>query len=211
MRFNIDLDNIKYIKILCFDREEKPCTIKAAIKKINEKEIIACAKFDEEFFVETPSDVTLSIVCTDGLYRTKTKLKTVENAEPYLVFVLEVPQGLEYQQNREYFRVPVEYNCVYSIRTQDEINRVDAKTIDISANGVSILLPELVVSDGESYLEISVEGIDIRSRVQYIRSEKLNNGYKVSFKFTQITNQDKDFISKVCIQKQLEQRRNSIS
>lgn len=211
MRFNIDLDNIKYIKILCMDKDDKPCTIKAAIKKINEREIIACAKFDEEFFVATPSDVTLSIVCTDGLYRTKTKLKTVENAEPYLIFALEIPQGLEYQQNREYFRVPVEYDCVYSVRTQDEINRVDAKTIDISANGVSILLPELIISEDESYLEISIEGIDIRSRVQYIRSEKLDKGYKVSFKFTQITNQDKDFISKVCIQKQLEQRRNSIS
>lgn len=211
MRFNINIENIKYIKILCMDKEDKPCTIKAAIKKIDENEIVACSRIEEEFPAKAPVDVTLSIVCTDGLYRTKTKLKSVDVVESYLIFSLEIPQGLEYQQSREYFRIPVEYDCIYSLKIQDEIKQYRAKTIDISANGVSILMPEHVVSEGECYLEISIEGIDIRSEVQYVRSEKTDRGYQLSFKFTQIMTQDRDFISKVCIQKQLEQKRNSIS
>lgn len=211
MRFNIELENIKYIKILCTDADDKPCNIKAAIKKINEREIIACTRFEENFSAKTPQNVTLSIICTDGLYRTKTKLKSVEDADPYLIFVLEAPQGLEYQQNREYFRVPVKYSCTYSLKVQDEIKHYNAETVDLSANGVSILLPEHITSNEECYLEILIEGIEIRTKVQYIRSEKTNEGYRISFKFSQITNQDQDFISKVCIQRQLEQKRNTIS
>lgn len=210
MKFNLSLEDIKYIKILYKDNDGNPSTIKAAMKSVNEKEIIACAKSEDELYIETPQEITLSIICSDGLYRTKTKLKSAENEEPYIFFIIETPQGLEYQQNREYFRVSVEYNCIYKIVTEDKIKEFKTHTIDISANGVSIFLPVHEISTEEASIEIFFDDINIASKIRYVRSEKMENGYKLSFTYTAISNIDRDFISQVCIKKQLEQKRNSI-
>ncbi len=208
MKFNLNLEDIKYIKILYKDINGNPCTIKSAIKSVSEREIIACTKFENGLQIESPQDVTLSIVCHDGLYRTKTKLKSVDNEEPYIFFALETPQGLEYQQNREYFRVPIQYPCVYTITTEDKIKEFKTHTLDISANGVSIFMPVHEISNEESRIEISFNDISIASGIKYVRSEKIDGGYKLSFTYTAISNLDRDFISQVCIKKQLEQKRN---
>lgn len=208
MKFNLNLEDIKYIKILYKDLAGNPCTARAAMKSVNEREIIACAKFEDGLRIETPQEVTLSIVCNDGLYRTKTKLKSIDNAEPYIFFALETPQGLEYQQNREYFRVPAKYSCIYTITTEDKIKEFTTHTLDISANGVSIFMPVHEISNEEAEIEIAFGDIKISARIKYIRSEKFEEGYKLSFTYSAISNLDRDFISQICIKKQLEQRRN---
>ena len=84
------LDNIKYVKILYKDGNDKPCIKKAAIKKTSEKEILACAKADGDLNIALPQDITLSIVCDDGLYRTKTILEAVDKDDPYIFFVIKI-------------------------------------------------------------------------------------------------------------------------
>ncbi len=210
MKFNLNLEDIKYIKILYKDYSGNPCNIKAAMKSVNEREIIACAKFENGLQIETPQEVTLSIVCNDGLYRTKTKLKSAANDEPYMFFALETPQGLEYQQNREYFRIPVQYPCIYTITTEDKIKEFKTHTLDISANGVSIFMPAHEISNEESRIEIMFNDISIASGIKYVRSEKIDDGYKLSFMYNAISNLDRDFISQICIKKQLEQKRGAI-
>lgn len=210
MRFNFNLEDIKYIKLLYKDSDGSPCTVKAAIKRINEKEIMACAKFEDGLTIETPQEITLSIICNDGLYRTKTKLIEIENDEPYTFFTLETPQGLEYQQNREYFRVSANFDCVYFITAPEGIREYRAKTYDISANGVSIILASHIISAGDSKLDMLIEGRIIEAQIRYVRGERVENGYKISFTYTKIAESDRDYISQVCIKKQLEQRRNAI-
>jgi len=80
--------------------------------------------------------------------------------------------------------------------------------VDISANGVSIIIPELAFSETGSDIEIMLNERIIQAKVQYVRSEKLDEGYKVSFTYSNISDADRDFISKVCIKKQLEQKRS---
>lgn len=210
MKFNLNLEDIKYTKILYQDLDGTPCTTKAAIKSVDERELIACAKFENSVNIKSPQEVTLSLVCKDGLYRTKTKLKSSYEHGEYIFFALETPQGLEYTQNREFFRVPVEYDCVYTVFSDNKKYAYKTHTCDISANGVSIFMTEHKITDKDSTLEITFDGIDIATKVKYIRSEKVENGYKLSFAFSAITNTDRDFISQICIRKQLEQKRNSI-
>ena len=208
MKFNLNLEDIKYIKILYKDNNGSPCTHKAAIKSVTEKEFLICGKFEDDLRIAAPQEVTLSIVCNDGLYRTKTKLKYTYNEEPYVFFALEVPQGLEYQQNREYFRVAADYECVYTVETT---NRREYKShvCDISANGVSIILPFHDVAD-EAEIEISFDEIKIAAGIRYVRSEKVDEGYKLSFTYSAISNLDRDFIAQICIKKQIEQKRNAL-
>lgn len=211
MHFNFNLEDIKYIKILYRNNEGNPSTVKAAIKTMNDREIVSCIKYEEGVKVATPQDITLSVVCGDGLYRTRTKLKSVDEDDPYIFFILETPQGMEYQQNREYFRITGSYDCMYYVTNDEETKCYTTKTVDISANGISIVIPELIFSEEGSEIEIMLNERIIQAKIQYIRSEKLDEGYKISFTYANISNTDRDFISKVCIKKQLEQKRKSSS
>ena len=130
---------------------------------------------------------------------------------PYIFFILETPQGMEFQQNREYFRIASEYNCAYYIHNEDRTTCITGKTYDISANGVSIIVPVHAVSDENSEIEIMINERTVRAYAKCVRSEETDDGYKLSFFFEQISNPDRDYISQVCIRKQLEQKRNSLS
>ena len=210
MKFNLNLNDIKYVKILYKNNLGNPSSTKAALKRANEHEFLACSKFEEGLDIETPQIITLSIICDDGLYRTKTELKKIENDEPYTFFVLAPPNGIEYQQNREFFRVSADFDCKLSAWSSEGDINITTQTYDISANGISIIYSDKIDPVGDSDLSILINGIEIRTRVRFVRSEKINDKYKHSFFFTNISNNDKDFISQVCIKKQLEARRNSI-
>lgn len=210
MKFSFKLEEIKYVKLAYRDCEGFIENTRAAIKEINEKEILACAKFADGLDLDLPQEIDFSVICNDGLYKTKTILKSIEKDEPYVFFTLETPVGIEYQQNREFFRVPVKYKCVYKTNINNETKELSVITYDISANGVSIELPNHIISENLSELTINIDGIQIATKVKYIRSEKINEGYKISFAFVGISESDRDYISQVCIKKQLEQRRKSL-
>ena len=89
MKFNLDLNNIKYIKIM-FNEESGFRSLKAAVKSINEREITANAKYEEDIEVKTPLEITLSVVCSDGLYCTRTVLKSFEKDEPYMFLQVQI-------------------------------------------------------------------------------------------------------------------------
>ena len=208
MHFNFRLEEIKYVKITYKDINNRSFTHRAALKRIDEKEIILCTKYEDSIKISTPQTITLSIVCEEGLYKTKTQLLSYENTEPYFFFVLQRPENLEYQQNREYFRVPAKYSCRYSINGRGEFVSYNATTYDISANGVCINLPNLHISENEdAKLSLFIDGREVSTKVKYVRSEKVNEGYKMSFYFSKIAEQDRDFISQACIKKQLEEKR----
>lgn len=207
MQFKFDIKNILYLKMLYKDSNDKPSTTKAAIKSVSESEIVACAKFEDGVFAYTPQDVTLSIICSDGLYRTQTLLKSIKNEDPYTYLYLEVPNGFEYQQNREYFRICVNFDCTYTYKKDEQEYKIQTQTCNISANGVTIILPKFEVPDEDAELSVSVYGIDLLIGVRYVRTEVFEDCYKVSFTYSEITESDRDLIAQACIKQQLELRR----
>ena len=208
MKFNLNIENIKYVKVLYAGSEGNPVSVKAAIKKIDDKEIVACIRFEDKFCIKAPQQVTLSIVCSEGLYRTKTKLRSYTCEPPYTFLYIEAPGSLEYQQNREYFRIPAVHKCVYYVNNNGQPAVFSAQTTDISANGVSIILPVHVFSEEDAEIEMMLDEKMVSAKVRYVRSEKVKDGYKLSFTYTKISNKDRDLISQMCIKKQLEEKRN---
>ena len=210
MSFNLNLENILYMKIMYKDIYGDFCPVKSAIKSINEKEMLICSKYIENLQIEFPQEIMLSIICNDGLYKTKATVRRMEKEEPYIFWFVETPQGLEYQQNREYFRIVAEYDCIYSLKTGENVEEIFSKTVNISANGVSITAEEYAVSNQDAALLININGRKIQTKIKFIRSDKIDDGYKLSFKCTDISEADRDFISQTCIKKQLEDRRNAL-
>ena len=210
MKFNFKLEEIKYAKVSYRDKNNEPVTKKIAVKTLTEREILACTRFESGLDINTPQEVVLSFVCNDGIYKTKTILKAVDNDEPYIFFIFQTPEGIEYEQNREYFRVLASFNCIYKIKENDEIREFETNTVDISASGVSIVLPFSTITEDFSDIVMAINGKLVRARIHFIRSEKFADGYRHSFAYTKISEEDRDYISQVCLQKQLEERRNSI-
>ena len=208
MGFKVKIEDIKYVKICYKTLSSTFCNAKIGIKSMNEKEIIACGKFENSLDIDTPQQINMSIVCNDGLYKTKTNLLSFTNEVPYTFFKIETPQSIEYEQNREYFRVPADFDCIYKIPETSKEYR--AKTVDLSANGISITLPTHEISENnvEIYLLINNKKIEIQAR--YVRSERIKDGYKISFAYQKISESDRDFISQICIQKQLQERRRHL-
>ena len=205
MKFNLDLDNINYIKITFKTKDNTPSCTKAAIKRIGEKEVLACARFDEEMDMETPQEVLISFICVNGLYRTKTLLKYIENDAPYVYFTLKTPEGLEYQQNREYFRIKMEENAVLSF----DNTVVSCKTYDISASGVKLVIPHKIDDLDEVVIDLLFDPKNVRTKAKFVRYDEDDNILKAAFKFINLPESSIDIISQKCIQKQLEYKRNS--
>lgn len=204
MKFNLNLDNINYIKIVYKDKNDNACCTKAAIKNMNEREIYACAKFEDGLYIEFPQEISLSFVCDNGLYRTNTTLKYVENKNPFVFFYIKTPFGIEYQQNREYFRVRMDEDVIMTFNQTS----VACKVHDISANGIRIILPKKINIPEEVTLDILFRPKNVKTKAKLIRIDNEENILKASFEYLEISKNDVDLISQKCIQKQLEYKRN---
>lgn len=204
MAFN--LNNIKYIKIIYRDNCDISHCAKAAIKNINGREIYASAKVEMPLYIKTPQEISLSIVCEEGLYKTNTTLKFVENKDSYVYFTIDLPDGMEYQQNREYFRVRMEGDVLLRFAG----NVIPAKIYDISANGIRLELDKDIKIPESVTLDILLPPISIKTSAKYIRTDDEDNILKASFFFINLPEASRDIISQKCIQKQLENKRNSI-
>ena len=207
MKFNLSLESIKYVKITYKDKEENPCHIKASVKQINEREIIACAKLEEEVFIKTPQEVELDFISETGLYQASADLKYIERKEEfYLFFILKTPTEVDFQQNREYFRVKKEDKAI--LKYDNKI--ITCKIHDISANGVRLTIPEDIGEIEEVFIDMLFQNKNIKTPAKYVRTDEEDGILKYSFTFVDISQADQDAIAQICIQTQLENKRNSI-
>lgn len=210
MKFNLNLDSINYIKIVYQDENSSTRCTKAAIKRMGEREIFACAKFEDGLNIKTPQDILLSFICDNGLYRTTTPLKFIESEPPYVFFTIKTPDGLEYQQNREYFRVRMIEDAILSFELNNEKITVPCKTHDISAKGVRVVLSEEIATPQNAYINVLFPKRDIKTKTRFIRFDNEDNILMAAFEFVNLSDNDTDMISQLCIQKQLEYKRKNI-
>lgn len=206
MKFNLNLDSINYIKLIYQGSDDKPCCVKAAIKHMGEREIIACTKYENIPNIKIPQNITLSFVCDNGLYRTNTVLKYTDNKDPYIYFIMQTPEGLEYQQNREYFRVAIKEDALLAFNGKV----IPVKTYDISANGVKLALPEKFEIPELVVIDLLLKPKGIKAKAKFIRYDEEDGVLKASFSFVSLPENEVDIISQICIQKQLEYKRNSL-
>ena len=210
MKFNLNSENINYVKITYKDRDDFAHCVKAAVRFIGEHEILACVKMDENLNIAVPQEVDLGIACDNGLYRTKTILKKTEKEPPLLLFSMQKPEDVEYQQKREYFRVKLNENANIIFNEGEREITIPAITYDISANGVRIELDKEISFPPQVRLMLFLPQRNIDVSAQYIRNDVEDQIIKASFQFVVISQSDSDYISQLCLQKQLEERRKNL-
>lgn len=202
MQLNFNLESVNYLKVEYIENS-KPVTTKFAMKEKRENEFIAITSEMDITGIRTPQKVALSIVCPDGLYKTITELKDVENKDGNTYFVINNPITLDYQQNREYYRVLADYDCIYTVYHDDGAESYNATTYDISAGGVSIIMEENIISTDECSILIFIPGGDLKSHLEFVRCEVFDKNFKLSFKFTDLSDRDYERLQKICVDRQL--------
>ena len=210
MKFNFKPEEIKYVKFIYKDQGGKPISFRASLNRIEASELRLSAKTEEILEISTPQEIVLEIICADGIYKGKTVLKKVIQDEPYVFFNLEIPQYIEHVQKREYFRIEASYDCLYSPIFNNETKNYEVKTLNISANGVSLHLHSLPQEFDSANIIIIINNRKVQAKVRFVRYEKFSDGYKLSLNYIKISEADRDYISQICIKKQLEDKRSHI-
>jgi len=208
MKFNFDRARINYIQISYKLSDSTLCFCKVGLRTVDAKTVVVSGKIDNIFEMRKAQDLTMDIVCADGLYRAKTKLKSIKEDHPYTYLFLENPDEVIYQQNREFFRIEADYPCL-SVSEDDEgnIQQYNTETINLSANGISLLFNQKLLTKTFVNLVLYINEKEINIKARLVRNEKYKNLYKTSFSFVRISESDRDYISQICIQKQIIERR----
>ena len=206
MDFDLSVKSIKYIKVVYIDNNGSKHSVKANIKSSDETNMILCARAEQKLTMKTPQEVSLSIICDNGLYLAKSTIHTLRNTPPYVYFVLKTPDNIEYKQNREYFRVKMEVDAILHFQG----TTLSCKTYDISANGVRVQLDQNIKLPSEVTIEILFYPKSIKTKANYVRRDSEDNIHKASFVFMNLPESKRDIISQRCIQKQLQDKRNSL-
>ena len=215
MKFNLKSDEIDYVKILYKDNYGFSRIAKAFIKNISEYDIYACIKKDDFEKIPSPQEISAGFACKDGLYKSKTTLKYTKYEEPYLYFSIQTPDEVDYQQNREYFRVNIDKEVTIYYETEDGEAVINCTTYDISANGVRVMLEKETKFPQEVFVEIKLDKKTVRTKAKYVRTEIEEGQIKAAFifsafSFLNLEQADLDYISRVCLQKQIADKRNSM-
>lgn len=202
MILNFNIENIKYLKVE-YKNNEEMVTTKLALKEKLENEFVGITHTDENFRIATPVEVNLTFVCDEGLYKTKTTLKDLKEDSEFTYFIIENPSTLDFQNNRQYYRTLVEYDCIYTIETNNGIESFNAVTYDISAGGVSIITSENIVPQRETSIVIFMPERDLKTHLQFVRCESYGDDYKLSFIFTDLSERDFNALTELCVKTQL--------
>ncbi len=210
MKLNVNTENIKYIKISYKDNDDFTHMIKAVIKNINERDIYACTKYEEYIYPKTPQEVNISVATDNGLYRAKTTLKSIQKEDKYIYFSLKNPEDFLFEQKREYFRVKLNENALVRYEENENVKQVSGETYDISANGVRLVLDRKIPFPETVQISLFLPQRTITAEARYVRYDEEDNIIKASFSFVNMKELDIDYISQICLKKQLEERRNSI-
>jgi len=202
MKLRFDLNDIKYLKLRYIKNGRIEC-IKLALKeKVENKFVAIFSKIDVEN-IATPQEVSIDFICHDGIYKTKATLLSVYNDDDYSHFVIQNPKSLNYQENRNFYRVIAKHDCIYTIDTPNGAKSFDTCTYDLSAGGVSIILSDIAVSKEEMSILIFLPDRDIRAHLQFVRCEIYGDEYKLAFEFTDLSDRDYETLFNLCLKEQL--------
>lgn len=210
MKFDLNEEGINYIKINYVDNEMFPHYIKSAVRFIGELELLVSVKAENGISMPVPQTVELGIACDNGLYKAQTLLKKIEFEDPYILFTLKKPDDMEFQQNREYFRVKVQENVNISYEKDGHKENLSSLTYDLSAKGVRIELEQEIDIPEEVFVSLYFENKTIEVKANYVRTDVEDNIIKASFQFVDMNQADVDYLSQICFKKQLEERRKNL-
>ena len=210
MKFDLNKEVINYVKINYVDNDLFPHYVKAAVRFIGELEFLVSVKSEENISIPIPQTVALGIACDNGLYKAQTQLRSIEFEDPYILFTMNKPEEMEFQQNREYFRVKIQENANISYEKDEQKHSLSVLTYDLSAKGVRIEIEQEIEFPEEVLLSLYFQNKTIEVTAKYIRTDIEDNIIKASFQFKDINQADLDYLSQVCFKKQLEERRKNL-
>ena len=97
--------------------------------------------------------------------------------------VIQNPETLDFQHNREFYRVPAQFDCIYTIDTDEGVESFNAETYDISTGGVSIITNVNIIPTRETSIVIFMPDRELKAYLKIVRCDVFEGKYKLSFMF----------------------------
>ena len=97
----------------------------------------------------------------------------------------------KYDNTREYVRLPAYWRIKCELMTPTENHKI-LSTKDVSAGGISAMVPEMIPADTRIQVEIHVPPIDrvIIATAQVVRCQPAQKGFELGIRFLEINAQD---------------------
>lgn len=202
MDFNLQIDEINYVKIY-FQENNNAKVINANVNFIDDDITILYIKKIVKFDIARLQEIKLEFVCNDGLYSSESVVNAISSDNKYNILTIKTPKNACLQQLREFFRVKTNID----VNLKFDNNVYNCISNNISANGICISLKQKIIIPQNVDLEIIFCDRKISTNAIVTRVDDT----LVALNFLNMTRNNVDYISKYCIQQQLELKRKMLS
>lgn len=196
MYLKLNLLDIQYLEIE-FDNSESTKSYKLELQEKNETNFIATMPDDKDFFIHTPHSILLTLVCAESLFQTKAVIENFYKENGQIVLIIKNPEAMDFEHNREYYRAFKEFDCIYTVETENGIEAFNAVTYDISIGGVTIVTAENIIPKRETSIVICTPNKDFKAHVEFSRCDAFGDNYKLAFIFIDLSDEDIMFLNDI--------------
>lgn len=210
-----DLVDVESLIVVYIGSDRKKHEVRADIKSIGRHLITLFFQTGKSVSIGYPQNVTLKFLIDDVMYSAETELKEVKTSANTVFLAVQTPENFKQQQNRKYFRMPVNRNGV--LVATDNKNFSTAfltRTVNLSGGGVllydfetmssgNIVTPEIDDKYIYTLVLLLETKIVLKLQAQYIRHEEVNGSHRYAFQFVNIKTKDLDTICKYVTNEQV--------
>lgn len=197
MFLKFKLFDIQHIEIQIGEENNKK-SYELILEQKTENNFLFSMPDNENLFVHTPYTTLVTFICSKCLCQTEATIDDFYKKNGRIYVSIKNPETLEASHNREYYRVLAEYDCIYTVETENGVLSFNAVTYDLSLGGISIITTENIIPARETCVIICLPGRDIKTNVRFCRCEALEDGYKLSFTFTDVLEKDLATLEEIC-------------
>lgn len=210
-----DLVDVESLIVVYIGSDRKKHEVRADIKSIGRHFITLFFQTGKSVSIGYPQNVTLKFLIDDVMYSAETELKEVKTSANTVFLAVQTPENFKQQQNRKYFRMPVNRNGV--LVATDNKNFSTAfltRTVNLSGGGVllydfetmssgNIVTPEIDDKYIYTLVLLLETKIVLKLQAQYIRHEEVKGSHRYAFQFVNIKTKDLDTICKYVTNEQV--------
>lgn len=212
-----DLAEVESLIVIYLGSDRKKHEVRAEIKSIGRYLITLFFQTSKPVSIGYPQDVTLKFLIDDVMYSAETELKEVKISANTVFLAVQAPENFKQQQNRKYFRMPVNRSGVLVATDNKNFNTVFlTRTVNLSGGGVllhdfeamssgSIVAPEIDDKYIYTLILLLEANVVLKLQAQYIRHEEVNGSHRYAFQFVNIKTKDLDTICKYVTNEQVKQ------
>jgi len=217
LRNTLKLNQLVHIEIL--DHKGEGQRYSSRVENLTVDRIALASPLRKRIPVFVPTGNFVTVFFSDNMTVFSFRSRVVANVPERLsMLILEAPDTLEKIQKREYVRVPINLNALFSFKNEeDEIKEVWLKTRDLSGGGLMLVSNKAIaINKGAKVsltFQLESENISTNAELMRIFMELDISGIErqiLGVKFLNLSEKNRQTIIKFLFQRQIDLRKRGL-